>query len=202
VDRAKLAIAVGALGRANANNFKNSLVNDQLSGVKRENLEGVANFVCSKLGLKDPAHCTNVKNAFQLMGLSDKGDAKLEEVSLNGAGFNSLYGYISGVRNSRGEVDIGFTIHHQEFKLSATPTAPSTLSTPYSSTRSPRPTRPSTRPSTTYRSTRPWTPTTSTTVEDPGFTVEETEAIRRHYSKYEALRTLKQENVIESISYV
>jgi len=35
-----------------------------------------------------------------------------------------------------------------------------------------------------------------------GFTVEEMEAIKNHYSKYEALLALKQENFIASISYV
>merc|ERR1712130_68019 len=88
VDRAKLGIAVGALGRANAYNFKNRLVNDQLSGVKMENLEGVGKFVCSKLGLKDPAICTKIKSAFLMIHPEPEvgallGGNELEEYSLD-----------------------------------------------------------------------------------------------------------------------
>ena len=222
VDRAKLAVAVGALGRANANNFKNRLVNDQLKGVKRENLEGVANFVCSKLTLTDPAHCTKVKNAFKLAILAGSSETKMEEFSFDEDGFKFVYGFILTVKNSQGDVDIVYTIHQQEFRLSTSEEASeesseessveSTHSTPTRSTRPARSTRPSTttrstrparstRPSTTTRSTGPFRPTMSTPY-DPGFTVEEMEAIKGHYSKYEALLKLKQENVIGSISYV
>lgn len=223
VDRAKLAVAVGALGRANANNFKNRLVNDQLKGVKRENLEGVANFVCSKLSLTDPAHCTKVmKNALRQGILAASSETKMEEFSFDEDGFKFVYGFIMTVKNSQGDVDIVYTIHQQEFRLSTSEEASeesseessveSTHSTPTRSTRPARSTRPSTttrstrparstRPSITTRSTGPFRPTTST-LYDPGFTVEEMEAIKEHYSKYEALLKLKQENVIESISYV
>jgi len=223
VDRAKLAIAVGALGMSNAYNFKNNLVNDQLSGVKRENLESVGNFVCLKLGLMDHvrkdlvryllAHCRSVKTAFQMMGLSDESEAKLEEVSAQ-IGFQSLYGFISGVRNSQGDVDIVYAItHHTQSPTTSHPRPPTTTSPPRSTspltpTRSTTPsaTTRSTRPSTTTRSYRSSTTDRSFTRPDlhqtRPFTIEEWEAILVHYSKYEALRMLKQENVIDSISYV
>ena len=211
VNRTKLGIAVGALGRANAYDFKNNLVNDQLSGVKRENCEGVANYVCLKLGLKDPAHCTrHLEGTFKMAGFADETDAKMEEFSLNeGENGKCVYGFIVSKRNSQGVVDISYTIHHQEFKLSARPITSSThtrSTRPATPTRSTRPSRPirSTTPSTTTKSNRPFRPTTSiglTTSGDPGFTPEEWEAIS-HYCKYEALRTFKQENIIDSISFV
>ena len=201
VDRAKLAIAVGALGRANAQNFENSLVNDQLSGVKRENLEGVANFVCLKLGLKDPRRCRQIKDTFQGVGLADESNVEMEEFSLDvyNDEFVSLYGIVLGVQNSEGDVDISYTFHHQEFRLSPTPISPrsTTPSTRTGSTRSSASTR-STRP---IRSTTPSTTTRSNKRGRSGLTVEEREAIK-HYGKYEALRKMKQENVIKSILYV
>jgi len=218
VDRAKVGVAVAALGRANAHNFKNRLVNDQLKGVKGENLEGVAKFICSKLTLTD---CSKVKNGFKLAILADSSETKIEEFSFDRTGWG-VYGFIMTKRNSLGDVDIVYTIHQQEFRLfiseetseesSEESSMESTRSTPTRSTRPARSTRPwtttrftrparSTRPSTTSRSTGPFTPTTSRPY-DPGFTVEEMEAIKGHYSKYEALLKLKQENVIESILYV
>ena len=195
VDRAKLAIAVGALGRANAQNFENSLVNDQLSGVKRENLEGVANFVCLKLGLKDPRRCRQIKDTFQGVGLADESNVEMEEFSLDvyNDEFVSLYGIVLGVQNSEGDVDISYTFHHQEFRLSPTPISPRST-TPSTRTGS-------TRSSASTRSTTPSTTTRSNMWDASGFTVTELAAIE-HYSYYEALRTFKQENVIESISFV
>ena len=200
VDRAKLAIAVSALGkaleRANAkgNNIENNLVNDQLSGVKRENLEGIANFVCLKLGLKDPALCRRVKDAFQMTRLADEMEVPIREFSTNVDGFESLYGVMLGVRNKyEGTVDIGYTLHRHEFKLSSTPISPRST-TPSTHTGS-------TRSSASTRSTTPSTTTRSNTWDNSGFTVTDLEAIE-HYSYYEALRTFKQENVIESISFV
>ena len=35
-----------------------------------------------------------------------------------------------------------------------------------------------------------------------GFEITEVEAIRNHYSKHQALKTMQQENVIKEISYV
>ena len=204
VDRAKLAIAVSALGkaleRANAkgNNFENNLVNDQLSGVKRENLEGIANFVCLKLGLKDPRRCRQIKDTFQGVGLADESNVEMEEFSLDvyNEEFVSLYGIMLGVQNSEGDVDISYTFHHQEFRLSPTPISPrsTTPSTRTGSTRSSASTR-------SIRSTTPSTTTRSNKRGRSGLTMEEREAIK-HYGKYEALRKMKQENVIKSILYV
>jgi len=201
VDRAKVGVAVAALGRANAHNFKNRLVNDQLKGVKGENLEDVAKFICSKLTLT-PAHCTKVKNSFKMASLAGSSEAKMEEFSFED-GFKFVYGYIMTVKNSRGDVDVVYTIHQQELRLSASgetsgesseESVETTHSTPTRSTRPFRTTRPS-------NTTRVFRPTTATPF-DPGFTAEEMEAIKMHYSKYEALLRLKQENVIESISFV
>jgi len=201
VDRAKVGVAVAALGRANAHNFKNRLVNDQLKGVKEENLEGVAKFICSKLTLT-PAHCTKVKNSFKMASLAGSSEAKMEEFSFED-GFKFVYGYIMTVKNSRGDVDVVYTIHQQELRLSASgetsgesseESVETTHSTPTRSTRPFRTTRPS-------NTTRVFRPTTATPF-DPGFTAEEMEAIKMHYSKYEALLRLKQENVIQSISFV
>ena len=197
VDRAKLASALGtlgyALGRDNAkgHNFENNLVNDQLSGVKRVNLEGVANFVCLKLGLKDPELRRRVKDAFQMTRLADESEVPMREFSFDMDGFESLYGVVLGVRNSAGDVDISYALHHHVFKMSPTPISPrsTTPSTHTGSTRSSA----STTPSTTTRSKR-WGVM-------EGLTPQEVEAIQ-HYSYYEALRTFKQENVIESISFV
>jgi len=201
VDRAKVGVAVAALGRANAHNFKNRLVNDQLKGVKGENLEDVAKFICSKLTLT-PAHCTKVKNSFKMASLAGSSEAKMEEFSFED-GFKFVYGYIMTVKNSRGDVDVVYTIHQQELRLSASgetsgesseESVETTHSTPTRSTRPFRTTRPS-------NTTRVFRPTTATPF-DPGFTAEEMEAIKMHYSKYEALLRLKQENVIQSISFV
>ena len=199
VDRAKVGVAVAALGRANAHNFKNRLVNDQLKGVKGENFEGVAKFICSKLTLKD---CTKVKNAFKLAILVDSSETKIEEFSFDRTGWG-VYGFIMTKRNSQGDVDIVYTIHQQELRLSASgetsgESSEESMETTHSTpTRSTRPFR-TTRPSNTTRVFRP----TTATPFDPGFTSEEMEAIRSHYSKYEALLRLKQENVIQSINFV
>merc|ERR1719500_1021071 len=190
VDRAKVGVAVGALGRANAHNFKNRLVNDQLKGVKGENLEGVAKFICSKLTLT-PAHCTKVKNSFKMASLAGSSEAKMEEFSFED-GFKFVHGYIMTKQTSQGDVDVVYTIHQQELRLSAS--GETSHSTPTRSTRPFRTTRPS-------NTTRVFRPTTATPF-DPGFTAEEMEAIEMHYSKYEALLRLKQENVIQSISFV
>jgi len=182
VDRAKVGVAVGALGRANAHNFKNRLVNDQLKGVKGENLEDVAKYICSKLTLT-PAHCTKVKNSFKMASLAGSSEAKMEEFSFED-GFKFVYGYIMTVKNSRGDVDVVYTIHQQELRLSASgESSEESVETTHS---------------TPTRSTRP----TTATPFNPGFTSEQMEAIRSHYSKYEALLRLKQENVIESINFV
>jgi len=182
VDRAKVGVAVAALGRANAHNFKNRLVNDQLKGVKGENLEGVAKYICSKLTLT-PAHCTKVKNSFKMASLAGSSEAKMEEFSFED-GFKFVYGYIMTVKNSRGDVDVVYTIHQQELRLSASgESSEESVETTHS---------------TPTRSTRP----TTATPFNPGFTSEQMEAIRSHYSKYEALLRLKQENVIESINFV
>jgi len=200
VDRTKVGVAVAALGRANAHNFKNRLVNDQLKGVKGENFEGVAKFICSKLTLTD---CTKVKNSFKMASFTDSSESKVEEFSFGVDGFKFVYGYILTVKNSRGDVDVVYTIHQQELRLSASgetsgesseESVETTHSTPTRSTRPFRTTRPS-------NTTRVFRPTTATPF-DPGFTAEEMEAIKMHYSKYEALLRLKQENVIQSISFV
>jgi len=185
VDRAKVGIAVAALGRANAHNFKNRLVNDKLKGVKGENLEDVAKFICSKLTLT-PAHCTKVKDGFKFATLADS-EVKVEEFS-DADGLTFVYGWILTKRNNRGDVDVVYTIHQQELRLSA-----SGETSGESSEESVETTH-----STPTRSTRP----TTATPFNPGFTSEQMEAIRSHYSKYEALLRLKQENVIESINFV
>jgi len=155
VDRAGLAIAVRALGRASGfKNFNYSLVNDVLEGVKEENLDAAADLVCQKLGLINRRDCDSVRNTFKILAFADNGDSKLEEFSLDQGEFKSIYGFITGVRNSQGDVDIAYTVHQQEF-----------------------------------------------TVEEMEFTVDEEEAMR-HYLKHVALLNLKQENIIQSISYV
>jgi len=181
VDRTKVGIAVAALGRANAHNFKNRLVNDQLKGVKGENLEDVAKFICSKLTLT-PAHCTKVKDGFKFATLADS-EVKVEEFS-DADGLTFVYGWILTKRNNRGDVDVVYTIHQQELRLSASgESSEESVETTHS---------------TPTRSTRP----TTATPFNPGFTSEQMEAIRSHYSKSLALLRLKQENVIESINFV
>merc|ERR1712037_855331 len=107
------------------------------------------------------------------------------------------------VKNSRGDVDVVYTIHQQELKLSAPGDTSGESSEESVETTHSTPTR-STRP---FRTTRPsnttgvFRPTTATPF-DPGFTAEQMEAIRSHYSKYESLLRLKQDNVIESINFV
>merc|ERR1719460_1210278 len=103
------------------------------------------------------------------------------------------------VKNSRGDVDVVYTIHQQELRLSASgESSEESVETTHSTrTRSTRPFR-TTRPSNTTGVFRP----TTATPFNPGFTSEQMEAIRSHYSKYEALLRLKQENVIQSINFV
>jgi len=154
VDREKLVIASRALGRRGViHNFNYSLANDVIKGVKKVHLDAAADLVCSKLDLID-RDCDSVRNSFKLLAFAERGTAKLEEVSLDDGGFKSIYGYITGGRNSQGDVDIAYTVHQQEF-----------------------------------------------TVEEMEFTVDEEEAMR-HYLKHVALLNLKQENIIQSISYV
>merc|ERR1719331_2283140 len=82
VDRAKLAIAARALGRASGfKNFNYSLVNDVLEGVKEENLDAAADLVCQKLGLINRRDCDSVRNSFKTLAFVDNGDSKLEEFS-------------------------------------------------------------------------------------------------------------------------
>ena len=152
VDRAMLAIAARALGRASG--FKNlnySLVNDVLKGVKEENIDAAADLLCLKLGwICD----MKIRNNFKAMAVAKKTTAAFEvEVVVNE--LKSIYGYMTGVRNSQGDVDITYTVHQQEFA-----------------------------------------------VEDMEFTAEEKYAIKYQYLKHEALLNLKQENIIQSISYV
>ena len=156
VDRAQLAIAARALGRASGfKNFNYSLVNDVLKGVKKENIDAAADLVCLKLGLILNRDCDSVRNSFKMLAFVDNGDSKLEEFSLDQGEFKSIYGFITGVRNSQGDVDIAYTVHQQVLA-----------------------------------------------VEDMEFTAEEKNAIKYHYLKHEALLNLKQENIIQSISYV
>ena len=118
VDRARLAIAVRALGRASGfKNFNYSLVNDVLEGVKEENLDAAADLVCQKLGLINRRDCDSVRNSFMILAFVDNGDSKLEEFSLDQGEFKSIYGFITGVRNSQGDVDIAYTVHQQEFAV-------------------------------------------------------------------------------------
>ena len=136
-------------------NFNYSLANDVIEGVKKEYLDAAADLVCQKLGLINRRDCDSVRNSFKVMAFVDSGDAKLEDFSLDQGEFKSIYGFITGVRNSQGDVDIAYTVHQQEFA-----------------------------------------------VEDMEFTAEEKYAIKYHYLKLEALLNLKQENIIQSISYV
>merc|ERR1712037_650852 len=92
------------------------LVNDKLKGVKGENLEDVAKFICSKLTLT-PAHCTKVKDGFKFATLADS-EVKVEEFS-DADGLTFVYGWILTKRNNRGDVDVVYTIHQQELSLSA-----------------------------------------------------------------------------------
>ena len=118
MDRAGLAIAVRALGRASGfKNFNYSLVNDVLEGVKEKNLDAAADLVCQKLGLINRRDCDSVRNSFMILAFVDNGDSKLEEFSLDQGEFKSIYGFITGVRNSQGDVDIAYTIHEQEFAV-------------------------------------------------------------------------------------
>jgi len=152
VDRAEVAIAVRALERRGAfHNFNYSLAHDVLQGVKKVHLDAAADLVCSKLDLID-RDCDSVRNSFKILAFVDF--SKLEEFSLDQGEFKSIFGFITGVRNSQGDVDIAYTVHQQEF-----------------------------------------------TVEEMEFTVDEEEAMR-HYLKHVALLNLKQENIIQSISYV
>ena len=154
VDRAKLAIAVRALGRTRPGYFNYRVANGEVKGVKMENLDAAADLICRKLGLMTLQNRDTVRNALKLLAFSEKSTAKLEDVSLDD-GFKSIYGYVTGVQNSQGYFDIAYTVHQQEF-----------------------------------------------TVEQASFSVEEVEAIQMHYLKHVALLYLKQENVIQSISYV
>ena len=156
VEKKSLDLAVDALKKAKADSFKYSLVHDQLEGVKRENAVPVGNIVCDKLSLEDPEHTKKVKNTFQLFQFSTDQKAKLEELSLDVNEFKSIYGFIIGIEDEEGDLDIGYTIYQLEFELK----------------------------------------------DAPEFTVDEMEAIKRHYMKNEALLTLKQENVIKSINYI
>merc|ERR1712037_933698 len=131
--------------------------------------------------------------SFKMASLAGSSEAKMEEFSFED-GFKFVYGYIMTVKNSRGDVDLVYTIHQQELRLSASGETSGDSSEESVETTHSTPTR-STRP---FRTTRP----TTATPFDPGFTSEEMEAIKMHYSKYEALLRLKQENVIESISFV
>ena len=119
VDRAKLAIAVGALGRRGAfHNFNYSLANDVIEGVKMENLDAAADLVCSKLGLILNRDCDSVRSTFQSLAFAEKSTAKLEDFSFGEFdGFKSIYGYVTGVQNSQGDVDIAYTVHQQEFSV-------------------------------------------------------------------------------------
>jgi len=116
VDRAKLAIASRALERTSG--FKNlnySLVNDVLEGVKEENLDTAADLVCLKLGWIN-RDCVKIRNNFKAMAVAKKTTAAFEvEVVVNE--LKSIYGYMTGVRNSQGDVDIAYTIHEQEFAV-------------------------------------------------------------------------------------
>ena len=115
VDREKLVIAARALGRRGViHNFNYSLANDVIKGVKKVHLDAAADLVCSKLDLI-ARDCDSVRSTFKLLAFSEGGTAKLEELSLDDGGFKSKYGYVTGVQNSQGDVDIAYTVHQQEF---------------------------------------------------------------------------------------
>ena len=155
MDRAQLEIAARALRRLRPGDFNFRVVNDEFKGVKMENLDAAADLICQKLGLINRQNQDTVRNTLKLLALTlDQETSILEEFSFDN-GFKSKYGYVTGVQNSQGDVDIAYTVHQQEF-----------------------------------------------TVEDMEFTAEEMGAIKMHYFKHEVLLNLKQENIIQSISYV
>ena len=97
--------------------WKESVSPAVTQGIPKDNMEEYANSLIAKMALKDEEQKTVIRETLKVMAYASKHDCPMLEVNYRYDEWNSLYGFISAVRDNGGDtVTVASAFHKLNFK--------------------------------------------------------------------------------------